>query len=150
NPRAAKHFAGKHDFGVPETGRERDREYVSEEIKANDPGGMPEHSGSDAARTSGVGGNQSGVGSSSGGDVDTDIIGVGTGGTTIAQAGPDERTDGPDIVRAGQSPSDPFASKPPPDRPNAKRDPNRRRSTPKNRRERVRGTTVDRSGGDIT
>src|SRR5690242_5138887 len=76
DPNAARSVGGKGDFGVPETGRERDRQYVSQETKSQDPGGIPAHSGVDD-RVTGVGGNSSGVGSSSGGDIDTDIVGVG-------------------------------------------------------------------------
>src|SRR3954454_24005018 len=113
DPKAARQIGGKRDFGVPEAGSVRDRQYVSEEIKANDPGRAPEHSGNTGNRVTGAGGNASGVGSSSGGDVDTDLIGVGTGGTGIAQDGPD-RTDGADMVGGDQPVSEAFASKNPP------------------------------------
>ena len=104
DPKAARQFGGKNDFGVPETWtRNRSRICLARKQKSNDPGGSFSHSGSDTARTTGVGGNKSGVGSSSGGDVDTDIIGVGTGGTTISQSGPDDRRDGPDMTDGSES-----------------------------------------------
>ena len=150
--RAARKVGGKLDFGVPETGSERNRRYVSEEIKANDPGSAPEPSSGTAGvgqRVSGAGGNASGVGSSSGGDVDTDIIGIGQGGTTVSQAGPDDRTDGPDMIGGDQSASEAFAAKPPPGARNAKRD-SSRKGRPGARGKAVRGSTVDHSGGDVS
>ena len=99
--KAAASFGGKGDFGVPETGRERDRQYVSQETKSQDPGGLPPHAGVDESRVAGVGGNESGVGSSSSGDIDPDLIGVGTGGAVISQGGPDARTDGRDMINPG-------------------------------------------------
>lgn len=98
DPKAAAKVGGKGDFGVPETGRERDRAYVSQETKAHDKGGMPGHNSGEGQRVAGVGGNDSGVGSSSGGDVDTDIIGLGQGGSTVSQSGPDDRREGKDMV----------------------------------------------------
>jgi hypothetical protein len=147
DPRAARQFGGKRDFGVPETEHERDRAYVSQETRANDPGGMPEHSANPGNRVTGVGGNASGTGSSSGGDVDTDVIGVGTGGSGLAQSGPD-RTEGPDIVTGDQRVSDAFASKTPSRGGNIKVDPKTKRRG--NRRETIKGTTFDRSGGDVS
>src|SRR5688500_16053731 len=71
DPKAAKRFAAKDDFGIPARGP-RVRE-VSEEAKFQpaashtiDP--RPARSGQDGVRESGVGGNASGPGSSSGGD----------------------------------------------------------------------------------
>lgn len=133
DPHAARKFGGQSDFGVPETGRERDREYVSRTTKSNDPGAMPEHSLGEGTRTTGVGGNASGDGSSSGGDLDTDIVGVGTGGSGVSASGPDERTEGPDMV-GGDKPTSAR-----------KRNPTRPRG-----REIVRGSTVDHSGGDAS
>lgn len=74
---AAK-VVGERDFGVHEDDV-RERNYVSEETKRNDPGKGIAHSGT-GPRTSGVGGNDSGRGSSSGGDMDAGddaLIGIG-------------------------------------------------------------------------
>lgn len=93
----AKAVGGKGDFGVPE-GDVAERTYTSVNTKRSDPGAAPVRSGSDGSRTSGVGGYNSGVGSSSGGDLDTDIVGVGTGGGVAASGkiheppGPDDAT----------------------------------------------------------
>jgi len=134
DPEAARKFAGKNDFGVPESGSERDRNYVSQETKANDRGAMQPRSEGEGTRVSGVGARESGPGSSSGGDVDTDIIGVGTGGSAVSQSGPDDRTDGPDMVRDDNRDFD-----------GVHRAHNQRRG-----REIVRGDTVDHSGGDVS
>jgi hypothetical protein len=91
---AAKALAGGGDFGVRESDT-RGREYTSANTRASDPGAAQPHAGEDQNRTAGVGGNASGVGSSSGGDLDTDIIGVGTGGSGVAASGP-RGTPGPD------------------------------------------------------
>ncbi|MBC8106713.1 MAG: hypothetical protein H7Z14_09005 [Anaerolineae bacterium] len=135
DPRAVKLIGGKGDFGVPETGQERDRQYVSQETKSQDPGGMPPHAGVDQSRVAGVGGNESGVGSSSSGDIDPDIVGVGTGGSTISQAGPDDRKDGADMVTSDKLDQ-------------SARDRNSRQAAQKNPTQ-PRGTYIDRTG-DIT
>ena|SRR5579871_363136 len=71
----AKALGGKGDFGAPESNL-IERAYVSTNTKRADPGAAIPRAGADESRTSGVGGNQSGDGSSSGGDIDTDIIGI--------------------------------------------------------------------------
>ena len=97
DPDAARAVGGKGDFGVP-VNRERtaDRDYTSANTKASDPGNAQARSGDDERRFSGAGGHSSGVGSSSGGDVDTDIVGVGTDGSTVSQSGETHRPPGPD------------------------------------------------------
>jgi hypothetical protein len=84
------------DFGVPAgAGPDRERDYVNENTKAADPGATQpmawEH---DGVRDHGAGARDSGPGSSSAGDVDPDIVGVGTGGG-VAASGPGARP-GPD------------------------------------------------------
>jgi hypothetical protein len=127
---AAEHFAGKRDFGIPAEGAGRFTE-VAEEAKYQPAGDhhsdpRPLRSGGQGTRESGVGGVDSGPGSSSGGDLDTDLIGVGTGGTGIAEAGPDERTDGADMTDEGSHLT----------------------SHPHKPKKVMRGSTVDRSGSD--
>jgi len=146
DPKATRQVGGKGDFGVPESGSRVDRAYVSQETKASDPGGRAPHSydaasgPDDGERVTGVGGNASGIGSSSGGDVDTDLVGI--AGAPVSQAGPDDRKSGPDMVEGDQNPSDTFASTAAP----AKRARSARgRSSPKQK-----GTTIDRSGGDVS
>ena len=65
--------SGPRDFGVPAGGDQLDRnerEYVSQDARKQDPGHGTTRS-YDNERTSGAGGNDSGRGSSSGGDVET-------------------------------------------------------------------------------
>jgi len=64
----AKKLGGKGDFGVPESNRP-EREYTSMNTKMADPGAAQPRSGEDGQRTSGVGANNNGPGSGSGGDV---------------------------------------------------------------------------------
>jgi hypothetical protein len=137
DPRAVKDIGGKGDFGA-RADDQVERAYVSQETKHNDPGAAPSRIKiGDEARESGVGANESGPGSGSGGDIDTDIVGVGFGGNGLAADGPD-RTEGPDMTTKGGS--EPFAA------PGPKADPNHKPP----RQDKVRGSTVDHSGGDIT
>src|SRR4051812_43878823 len=90
----AKNVAGQGDFCVPAgAGPSRERDYVTQNTKRADPGNAVARSGDldggDAARTTGVGGMAGGDGASSGGDLDPDFIGVGTG-AGLAGAGPDD------------------------------------------------------------
>lgn len=95
NPEDAKKVGGSGDFGVAESDVVG-RTYTSANTKRSDPGAAPAHAGEDGQRTSGVGGNEGAPGSSSGGDLDTDIIGFGTGGG-VTQSGSDgQHTPGPD------------------------------------------------------
>lgn len=76
------------DFGV-KPGDRRAAEYASEQIRRQDPGKGVEHARGEGTRTSGVGGNDSGRGSSSGGDVDADdasVIGLGEPGHATSPA----------------------------------------------------------------
>jgi hypothetical protein len=85
NPAAAGKIGGKGDFGVPESDVV-ERSYTSANPRASDRGAAQPHAGEDGGRVAGVGGKASGPGASSGGDIDTDIIGLGTGGSGIAQS----------------------------------------------------------------
>jgi hypothetical protein len=95
----AKAIGGSGDFGIAE----KDvvgRTYTSRNTKQADRGVTQERSGEteDSDRTSGAGGTNSGPGSSSGGDLDTDLLGLGTGGGVAASGkvndvpGPDDST----------------------------------------------------------
>ena len=90
----AGNVVSKGDFGVHESKASRgERDYVSRNTKLADPGNAQPWSNesADGVRTSGAGAHDSGDGSASGGDIDTDIIGVGTGGSTVSQSGPGSR-----------------------------------------------------------
>jgi len=113
---AAEHFAGEHDFGIPAEGAGRFVD-AAQEAKYQ-PGGdhhsdpRPPRSGEQGTRDSGVGGVDSGPGSSSGGDLDTDLIGAGTHGSGVSLAGPDRRKEGPDMIQGGSKPQKPHVHVP--------------------------------------
>ena len=76
---AAK-VGGHGDFGVHEN-NVAERTYTSENTKHADPGAsQPMSFEHDGRRQSGAGGHDSGPGSSSGGDIDTDFVGIGGSG----------------------------------------------------------------------
>lgn len=129
---AAKEFASNGDFGVKQSDTTQ-RNYTSANTKASDPGASQPHAGEDQDRTAGVGGNSSGVGASSGGDIDTDFVGVGTGGSTVAVS-PAGRPPGPDD---SDGTSNEFASGPP------------TKNVKGPKAGKVEGDTMDHSGGDI-
>ena len=110
DPEAARHVSGRGDFGIPvDKGPTPDRDYVSGNTKASDRGAaQPRSSEFEGNRTHGAGGIASGDGSSSGGDLDPDIIGVGTG-SGVSASGPDDRpgveTDGSTRGRASGPPA---------------------------------------------
>lgn len=93
----AKNVGGKGDFGSPVgAGPDRDRDYVNENTKRADPGAtQPMDWEHDGKRDHGVGAADAGPGSSSGGDVDPDFVGVaGAGG--VATSGTIGRAPGAD------------------------------------------------------
>lgn len=91
--KASRKFGGKTDFGIPasrsksEFARRKSREakFQPSSSKPSDPR-RPKGS-LQQSRTSGVGKSDAGPGGSSGGDVDTDIVGL--DGRGLAQSGPD-------------------------------------------------------------
>jgi hypothetical protein len=88
---------------------------VSQNTKRSDPGNRhPASHEREGDRTSGAGAPASGPGSSSGGDLDTDITGVGFGGSGIAQGGPDSEAE--IGAAASDGTSSQFASPVPPGR----------------------------------
>lgn len=113
---AAEKFGGKMDFGipvgqaVPHDFRPHNPEHPSVEDQEDDHRGIgPKGTGQ---RTRGVGTEDRGKpGHGSGGDVDTDVIGVGTGGTSVTASGDIHDPPGPDDVEQGGSA--PMASGPP-------------------------------------
>lgn len=96
--REARKVGGRGDFGARAGGaRTADRDYASRNTKLSDPGAaQPWGFEQDAVRDHGAGGRDSGPGSASGGDIDTDIVGVGTGGSGVAVSGVTGRPPGPD------------------------------------------------------
>jgi hypothetical protein len=109
DPNAAKAFGGERDFGA-KADDVIERSYTSANTKASDPGAAQPHAGEGdgGSRTAGVGGTDAGVGSSSGGDLDTDFVGV-AGGSGLASSAP-RGVPGPDD---SDGTSREFASGPP-------------------------------------
>jgi hypothetical protein len=103
----AKNVTSPGDFGVPVgAGPSRERDYVSGNTQASDPGAaQPRASEFEGRRTAGAGGNFNGDGSGSGGDLDADVVGVGTG-SGLSADGPGDAS-GPDDSDGS---SDEFAS----------------------------------------
>jgi hypothetical protein len=95
----AREVGGESDFGAAENNRTA-RSYASENTKRADPGAAQPRSGSEGVRVSGAGGNDSGPGSSSGGDLDPDFIGLDKQGG-VAQSGSFHELEGPDDVDSG-------------------------------------------------
>jgi hypothetical protein len=94
----ARKVGGEGDFGAS-AGQDRpaERDYVSRNTKVSDPGASQAFDWEeDGVRDHGAGGRSSGPGSASGGDLDPDIVGVGTGGSGIAVSGNVGRPAGPD------------------------------------------------------
>jgi hypothetical protein len=108
----AKFVKSRGDFGIPVgSSPTLDREYVSQNTRRSDPGATQpygwEHQG---VRDHGAGARDAGPGSASGGDLDPDIVGVGTGGEGLAQSGPD------DCLGADETDGRPVHTPPPPQR----------------------------------
>lgn len=111
-----------HDFGA-RANDAVERQYASQSALNQDPGRLQTRSNDETGgtRQAGAGTTGHGAGAGSGGDLDPDIIGVGTGGRTIAASFPDQRerdANGPD--RTGGS-SSAFASGKPAKRENQDR-----------------------------
>ena len=134
DPQADKEFGGELDFGIPAK-KASAAEPEGGRAKGPEQGTGPMRSGDRGVRTSGVGHAPGPDGAGSGGDLDTDFIGLdGKGG--VARSPASGRTKGPDITEGG---SQAFASGPPAEGKNQKAE-----------RKIVRGSTVDRSGGDAS
>lgn len=96
-----------HDFGA-RADDAAERQYASQAALNQDPGRIQTRSNDESGgtRQAGAGTSGAGAGAGSGGDIDPDIVGVGTGGRSIAASFPDARerdADGPD--RTGGSAS---------------------------------------------
>jgi hypothetical protein len=135
--KAATKFGGKTDFGVPESrakteyARRKGREAQFNPTTSHPSDARQEIGAIQQARVSGVGKSNAGPGGSSSGDIDPDIVGVGSG-QGLAQSGPDPSgVSGP---QWSSGTSDEFASGPP-----ARGENQSRRSKPKqgNRRRRT-------------
>jgi hypothetical protein len=137
--KAAKSFGGKADFGVGNSNRpaQRAASRTSRErsTQRRNPRDLPPRAGVES-REAGVGGQESGPGSYSGGDVDPSVIGVGTG-SGVAASGPDDESNIGAAETTGGS--EEFASGPPA----------AGRNQGRGAEQRIQGSTVDRSGEGI-
>ena len=142
--RAARKFGGKTDFGVPasrsntEYSRRKSREAKFNPTTSHPSDPRQEIGATQQVRVSGVGQSNAGPGGASSGDVDPDIVGVGTG-SGIGQAPADPSSvAGPEWTDGS---SNEFASGPP------ARGENQTGKGRAGGSMRVRGSTVDRTGG---
>ncbi len=109
--KAARKFAGKGDFGIPADASRRDPKLPQMDPAVPERPAGAKLTDTDGLRIHGVGGDpDSGPGASSGGDLDTDIIGLDGSGGGVAQSGTIGNTEGPDITAAGAT--DPDTVKP--------------------------------------
>src|SRR5437879_11345707 len=109
DPNAAQHFAEKHDFGIPSEDAAPDMTVEDRDFPGRPAGNKKTRSGASGKRTIGVGSTEGPDGKRSGGEVDTDILGLdGKGG--IASDGELGNTEGPDNSDGS---SNEFASGPP-------------------------------------
>jgi hypothetical protein len=97
---AAEHFGGRDDFGIPaQQAQPHQQTVIDGNIEDRPLGTRLPPADPDGVRTVGVGAPDSGPGSGSGGDLDPDILGVGTGSGVAARPG-SLRTEGPDIIES--------------------------------------------------
>ena len=137
---ADKEIGGKGDFGIP-AGQATAPQPIGGRDKGPEQGTGYMRSGASGLRESGVGHAPGSPGTGSGGDLDPDFIGLdGKGGLSASPAS--GRTTGPDITEGG---SGAFASGPPSKGENALR-----AGTHGAPSQVVRGSTIDRSGGDAS
>jgi hypothetical protein len=106
DPKAVHGFGGKGDFGIP--ARDNLARAKDGEIEGRPAGSAPGYSGDAGARTTGVGSLGGPPGTDSGGDIDTDIIGLdGHGGLSAkpprtSEIGADATTGSPDTFASGR------------------------------------------------
>lgn len=137
---ADREIGGKGDFGIP-ADRVKDALPIGGRDKGPEPGTGYERSGASGVRDSGVGHAPGGPGAGSGGDLDPDFIGLdGKGGLSATPA--ERKVDGPDMTDGH---SDAFASGP-----RSAGENQLRAGTHGAPSQIVRGSTVDRSGGDAS
>ena len=109
DPEAAENFAEKHDFGIPSEDAAPDMTIEDRDYPGRPAGSKKTRSGASGRRTVGVGSTEGPDGKGSGGEIDTDIIGVGTG-SGVSSDGEVGKPSGPDDSDGS---SNEFASGPP-------------------------------------
>src|SRR5438045_9720353 len=80
DPSAAENFAEKHDFGIPSEDAAPDMTVEDRDFPGRPAGNKRTRSGASGKRTIGVGSTEGTDGKGSGGEVDTDLIGMDGGG----------------------------------------------------------------------
>ena len=109
DPNAAENFAEKHDFGIPSEDAAPDMTIEDRDYPGRPAGSKRTRSGASGNRTVGVGSTEGPDGKGSGGEIDTDIIGLGSGGG-VSSDGELGKPSGPDDSDGS---SNEFASGPP-------------------------------------
>ncbi|HEV8292378.1 MAG TPA: hypothetical protein VGP94_10660 [Tepidisphaeraceae bacterium] len=96
DPNAAENFAEKHDFGIPSEDAAPDMTAEDRDFPGRPAGNKKTRSGASGKRTIGVGSTEGPDGKGSGGDVDSDIIGLDGSGGSVASDGKLREPPGPD------------------------------------------------------
>jgi hypothetical protein len=138
--RNAKNVGGSLDFGIPAARAAGPRR--GGRGKGPEQGTGSQRASGRGVRETGVGWSEGSPGSGSGGDLDPDVVGVGSGRGLAA--GPAGRTTGPDMVPAEEG-NNAFASGP-----RARGERPAPRAKPTRGAKRSRGDTVDHGGGDAS
>jgi hypothetical protein len=110
DPKAAENFAEKQDFGIPSEDAAPDMTVEDRDYPGRPAGSKKTRSGASGRRTVGVGSTEGPDGKGSGGEVNTDIIGLDGSGGGVASDGEIGNTTGPDNTDGS---SNEFASGPP-------------------------------------
>jgi hypothetical protein len=110
DPNAAGNFAEKHDFGIPSEDAAPDMTVEDRDYPGRPAGSKRTRSGASGKRTVGVGSTEGPDGKGSGGEVDTDLIGLDGSGGGVASDGVIGKPPGPDDSDGS---SNEFASGPP-------------------------------------
>jgi len=109
DPNAAENFAEKHDFGIPSEDAAPDMTVEDRDFPGRPAGSKGTRSGASGKRTVGVGSTEGPDGKGSGGEVDSDYIGLGSSGG-VSSDGELGKPAGPDDSDGS---SNEFASGPP-------------------------------------
>ena len=110
DPSAAENFAEKHDFGIPSEDAAPDMTVEDRDFPGRPAGNKRTRSGASGKRTIGVGSTEGPDGKGSGGEVDTDLIGLDGSGGGVSSDGVVGKPPGPDDSDGS---SNEFASGPP-------------------------------------
>lgn len=137
---ADQEIGGKGDFGIP-ANQANAPQPIGGRDKGPEQGTGYQRSGASGVRVTGVGHAPHKPGTGSGGDLDPDFIGLDKKGGVAASPG-ERKTDGPDMTDGR---SDTFASGPP-----ARGENQLPPGTHGAPSQVVRGSTIDRSGGDAS